>query len=151
MRKILLSILFLWTGTVAFGQSISWSFLSSYPHIPITYVDDTKLTYESANGVLKVEYELVTANGENILYYDIQLSPLPGDPITELEYYGFSEGSIYHPIFYTSFWNSVDGSPLSGSVTLNQGDPEDFCLYIEAITSSNIRYHLGFFATYYPY
>ncbi len=129
---------------------MSWDFLSSYPNIPITYVVDKKLTYESADGVLKIEYELVTVNGENILHYDIQLSPLYGDPITELEYYGFSEGSIYEPIVYTSLWSRVDGSPLSGSVILNQGDPEDFNLYVEVITSSNTRYHLGFFATYYP-
>ncbi|MBD1420473.1 hypothetical protein [Sphingobacterium chuzhouense] len=148
MKKLLFSVLFLWICTSAFGQSISWDFLASKPGV--TFVDDTKLTYESADGVLKIEYELVSSNGDNILYYDIQLSPLPGDPITELNYYGYSEGSIHGPIVITWFWDEYNGDPLSGSVILDQGDPEDLCLAVEVITSSNTRNFLGFFATYYP-
>lgn len=150
MKRILFSILFLWISTATFGQRMDWSYLTSFPQLPITYVDDTKLTYETPDGLLKVEYELVSINGDNILYYDIQLSPLPGDPVTEFHYWGYSEGSIYGPWLVTSFWDDLDGSPLSGSVVLDQGDPEDFNLAVSVTTSSNLEYYFGFFTTYYP-
>ncbi|GGH06073.1 hypothetical protein FAZ19_04380 [Sphingobacterium alkalisoli] len=148
MRKIMFSILFLWMSTMAFGQSMDWTYLSSNPGV--TYVDDTKLTYESADGLLKVEYELVRVNGENILYYDIQVTPTSGDPIIDLEYWGYSEGSIYEEEPHTSLWDEYDGAPLSGSVILNQGDPESLNLAVRITKASYMEHYFGFFTTYDP-
>ncbi|MBE8722262.1 hypothetical protein [Sphingobacterium pedocola] len=148
MRKIMFSILFLWISTTAFGQSMDWAYFASHPGV--SYADDTKLIYESTDGLLKVTYELKQINGDNILYYDIQLTPLPGDPITYLQYFGYSEGSIYEEQPHTPFWDDYDGAPLSGSVILNQGDPEYFHLGVGVTTASNIDHYFGFFPIYYP-
>lgn len=50
MRKIMFSILFLWISTTAFGQSMDWTYLTVFPELPITYVDDRKVSYESPDG-----------------------------------------------------------------------------------------------------
>ncbi len=145
----MLSMVLLWISATAFGQSMDWSFLASNPGV--TYVDNTKLSFTSTDGLLKVEYELVKSiNGDNILYYDIQVSPLSGDPVTSLEYHGYSEGSIYEPTELTTLWDNYEGSPLSGSVILPQNDPETLNLVVNVTTSSNINQYFGLFTTYYP-
>lgn len=150
MKKIVLGVFLLLISSFGFAQRMDW-FANGYytDNGTFTYVDSTKLVYDSGDGMLSFTYELLG----DVLTYDIHVnvSSLPSSG----NYYFYS-GAHEEDYMGQTFWvlddpnyTTVGYQNFSGSYLLDYDIPRPF--FIATGIESESDFWSGWvFGTYYP-
>ncbi|PRD54249.1 hypothetical protein [Sphingobacterium gobiense] len=151
MKTILLTIAsILILSNICFGQRIEW--YGGYPSNYVTYSDDTKLVFDSGDGIISGSYELLSDG--RTLQYEVNINPHVIGSIYEVVVSASLDEPTTEPAWWDYYYQpyNLGAKTFSGSIYLNYDEPKPFAAivgYLSLEPNWMIRY-FDIYSTYYP-